>query len=274
MKRDFTPLTTAQFAKLHNVNKRTLHYYDTIQLFSPNSKGDNGYRYYDLSQSMDFEYIRMLKELNMSIEEIMDYMKNPSPEKFMQLADVKEQEINTQIKKLNSMKKIIQTRKHQLELCRGLKESRIEVVFCRQENLLVLPYDFSDDDITRAFSYIAGTWSMEQVRMGVGGIISASKILKNDFSTYDGIYTPALNSAPAKDLVHKPQGTYLCCYHKGTWDTLPCAYGKIVSYAEKNRLKLTGYAYEMGLNEFAISKEEDYITRIMIQIEEIPGDAP
>lgn len=67
-------LTTAQFAKLHNVNKRTLHYYDSIGLFSPRHKGDNGYRYYDYSQSIDFEYIRMLREINLSIEEIKEFI--------------------------------------------------------------------------------------------------------------------------------------------------------------------------------------------------------
>lgn len=82
MKRNAIKLTTAQFAKLHNVNKRTLHYYDAIGLFSPNTKGENGYRYYDLSQSLDFEYILMLRDLNMSIEEIEQYIKNPTPEKF------------------------------------------------------------------------------------------------------------------------------------------------------------------------------------------------
>ena len=29
-KEDFSKLTTAQFAALHEVNKRTLHYYDSI----------------------------------------------------------------------------------------------------------------------------------------------------------------------------------------------------------------------------------------------------
>lgn len=48
-KEDFSKLTTAQFAALHEVNKRTLHYYDSIGLFSPETKGDNHYRYYDLS---------------------------------------------------------------------------------------------------------------------------------------------------------------------------------------------------------------------------------
>ena len=32
MKKSFKSLTTAQFAKLHGVNKRTLHYYDDIGL--------------------------------------------------------------------------------------------------------------------------------------------------------------------------------------------------------------------------------------------------
>ena len=45
MQQETIRLTTAQFAKLHNVNKRTLHYYDDIGLFSPCHKGENGYRY-------------------------------------------------------------------------------------------------------------------------------------------------------------------------------------------------------------------------------------
>lgn len=56
MKKNFKSLTTAQFAKLHGVNKRTLHYYDDIGLFSPRAKGENSYRFYDAAQSLDFEY--------------------------------------------------------------------------------------------------------------------------------------------------------------------------------------------------------------------------
>ena len=62
MNKDFLRLTTAQLAKLHNVNRRTLHYYDKIGLFSPNNKGENNYRYYDALQSIDFESILMFKK--------------------------------------------------------------------------------------------------------------------------------------------------------------------------------------------------------------------
>ena len=87
MKKKSDLLTTAEFARLHEVNKRTFHYYDAIGLFSPNTKGENNYRYYDARQSIDFEYIRMLKELNMSIEEIRTYMCNPNPEDFIKIVD-------------------------------------------------------------------------------------------------------------------------------------------------------------------------------------------
>lgn len=93
MKKSFKSLTTAQFAKLHGVNKRTLHYYDDIGLFSPRAKGENGYRFYDAAQSLDFEYIHMLKELNMSIDEIAAYCKAPTPARFLEISSAKEEEI-------------------------------------------------------------------------------------------------------------------------------------------------------------------------------------
>ena len=43
---------------------------------------------------------------------------------------------------------------------------------------------------------------------------------------------------------------------------------KILDYSKKHDLKLTGYAYEVGLNDFVISNPDDYITKIMIKIEE------
>lgn len=48
-------MTTARFAKLHKLNKRILHYFDEIGLFRPLTKTNYDYRYYDGSQSIDFE---------------------------------------------------------------------------------------------------------------------------------------------------------------------------------------------------------------------------
>ncbi|MEG2638768.1 MAG: Nif3-like dinuclear metal center hexameric protein, partial [Clostridiales bacterium] len=71
--------TAGQFAKLHNINKRTLLYYDEIGLLSPELKGENGYRYYTYHQSQILEMLLTLRELDMSIKDIMKYMEKVAP---------------------------------------------------------------------------------------------------------------------------------------------------------------------------------------------------
>ena len=58
---------------LNGINKRTLHYYDEIGLFSPQFKDDNGYRYYTCFQSVQLELIVTLRKIGLSIEEILRY---------------------------------------------------------------------------------------------------------------------------------------------------------------------------------------------------------
>ena len=180
-------MTIAQFAKLHKVNKRTLHYYDNIGLFSPSAIGDNGYRYYDVSQSITFEYIRMLKEMNMSIEEIADYCKNPTADRFLKIADMKEAELDLEIQNLKCTKKILKAKRDQIRLCEDLQEQEIRIEECKAEKISVLPYDFLDDDISQVFVYLKDKWSIEQIRMGVGSFISLDKVINKTFERYDGI---------------------------------------------------------------------------------------
>lgn len=268
MKKKHMQLTTAQFAMLHEVNKRTLHYYDNIGLFSPNNKGKNGYRYYDSSQSIDFEYIRMLKDLGMSIEELNAYMNNPNTEKFIEIAEDKEREIDTEIKRLKRIKQILHQKKEQLNFCKGLHDQEIKIQEYKEEKLLVIPFDFDNDDLSNLFTVAKDIWSIEQIRMGVGGYISLDKVLNNNFEIYDGIFSPVLKNQQHLKFVIKPKGKYLCGYQKGLWDDLPLMYQKMLTYAKENHIELTGYAYEIGLNEFVISSPKDYITQIMIKIKE------
>ena len=269
MRKEIKRLTTAQFAKLHEVNKRTLHYYDEIGLFRPLTKAENGYRYYDISQSIDFEYIRMLKELNMSIEEIEAYRKNPTPDNFLKIVNEKEKEIDKQIQKLKDIKTVMQRKKAKIAFCETLQEQEIRIEECKSERLLVYPYDFSKDDISEIFSHLKDIWGIEQIRMGMGSFISLDNVYKMNFDKYEGIYTIALNKKSIPNSLIKSKGKYLCGYQKGTWDKLPALYQQMLDYANKNNLQLTGYAYEVGLNDFVISDEADYITKIVIKIQEI-----
>ncbi len=89
-------LTIGQFAALHGINKKTLMWYDEIGLFKPASTNpENGYRYYTYHQSPLLETILLLRELDVSITEIQDFMKNRSAENMKYLLSEKISSLDT-----------------------------------------------------------------------------------------------------------------------------------------------------------------------------------
>jgi len=262
-------LTVSQFAKLHNVNKRTLHYYDEIGIFSPDYKGDNGYRYYDYMQGVDFEYIKMLKELNMGLDEIKRYIDNPNEEDFKEIAEVKIKEINQEIKLLNRRKEVLEDKLQKLSKCDEVRNKNyIKVVECEEEKFFYTPFKFEDDDLKQLISHIKDVWTVDEYCKGIGSFVSVEKIQRGEFEEYDGLFIEMLDDIDSDNMIIKPKGKYICAYHMGDWDTLPDFYSEIVKYAEENNLTLVGYSFEIGMNDFAISDMKDYITQIMIRVEE------
>ena len=265
-------LTVSQFAKLHNVNKRTLHYYDEIGIFSPDYKGDNGYRYYDYMQGVDFEYIKMLKELNMGLDEIKKYIDSPNEEDLKEIADVKIKEIDREIRTLNRRREVLEDKLNKLNKCDEVrKKNSIKVIDCEEQKFFFTPFKFEDDDLKQLIAHIKDVWTVDEYCKGIGSFVSVDKIKRGEFEEYDGLFIEMLEdieSKNTKNTIIKPKGKYICAYHMGDWDTLPNFYGEIVKYAEENNLTLVGYSFEIGMNDFAISDMEDYITQIMIRVEE------
>ena len=265
-------LTVSQFAKLHNVNKRTLHYYDEIGIFSPDYKGENGYRYYDYMQGVDFEYIKMLKELNMGLDEIKKYIDSPNEEDFKEIADVKIKEIDREIRTLNRRREVLEDKLNKLNKCDEVrKKNSIKVIDCEEQKFFFTPFKFEDDDLKQLIADIKDVWTVDEYCKGIGSFVSVDKIKRGEFEEYDGLFIEMLEdmeSKNTKNTIIKPKGKYICAYHMGDWDTLPNFYGEIVKYAEENNLTLVGYSFEIGMNDFAISDMEDYITQIMIRVEE------
>ena len=97
-------LTTGEFAKLTGVTKHTLFYYDKINLFSPEVKAENGYRFYSLEQLEIFDVIQILRELDTPLEEIRNYINTRSPRHLLELFQKESTIIDKQIAKLFRIK--------------------------------------------------------------------------------------------------------------------------------------------------------------------------
>lgn len=268
MKKDLSKLTTSQFANEHHVNKRTLHYYDEIGLFSPQYKGENGYRYYDISQGMLFELIKTLKDLNLSIEEIKQLIAFFDEQKFLQMTFDKQKEIDQQIAQLQKTKKCLAYKQEHLLLCQNVQDMEIKVLKKEKDIFSTIPYPTNDDDNFSLFQYIQKYFDPQQYRLKVGSFIALEKILKKQFDDYDGLFSPFISSVPNNTLLIKEKGHYLCGYLQGTWKRLPLLYQNMLDYATQHHYKLVGYAFEESLNDLIMNDEKNNITEISIKIDE------
>lgn len=261
--------TAGQFAKLHNINKRTLHYYDDIGLFSPIYKGENGYRYYTYQQSPSLEMLLTLREIGMSIEEINSYLKNRSPEAFKEIVQDKTTEIDKKIKRLGEIKKFFKEKESQLELCEGQNLDKIDIVELPQEYLLLsesITGELDDKDFAVLIEHMQ---SLDEHRIfkSYGSMMSVEKILSSNYEDYDCFYTRLKKPSGKEKFFKKPKGKYIRAFCKGDFEQLPDIYKRIRMYAEENGLTLKGYSYEEGVNEIAISSIDEYITQITILCE-------
>lgn len=106
-----------------------------------------------------------------------------------------------------------------------------------------------------------------------GSMIPVTSLLNGDFNDYCKLFIEIplemLSAAFKKGLHMQPGGKYLRAFHKGDWEQIPRRYQEIFNYARKHKLTLSGFSYEMGINENVIDCIEDYIMQIEIPVKEL-----
>lgn len=267
MKNSIGFLTLGQMADIHQLNKRTLHYYDEIGLFSPACKGENGYRYYRFEQSMELEHILTLRELGMSIEEIKAYLTHPGTEAFQAIAHQKIEEIQQSMARLKCLKQALEGKSNDLSRCREIRHGEIKLVEQPEQYLLLTPLPISFDthdqlvsETSDILNHLRQAWSLSSCRKNCGSFLSLEKVRSQSFQVYDGVFSTV--DKKRKGLYIRPGGRYLRGFSVGDWDRVQDVYGNMLHYADTQGLRLSGYAFEWGINEFAIASEEEYITQI------------
>lgn len=263
-------LTIGQFAALHGINKKTLMWYDEIGLFKPAViNPENGYRCYNYHQSPILETILLLRELDVSIAEIQDFMNNRSAENLKHLLDEKIAELDLQLMHLQAVRKTVFN--HQQDMAALLTMDLSEICIVEKEERCLVTVDI-DQDVTFEKEVELITAETARYQLGrlhdasYGSMISVTSLLNGNFDDYTKLFIEIPQLEQKRGLHIQPKGTYLRAFHKGGWDKLPLRYQEILKYARRQGLTLSGYSYEKGINETVIDRVEDYIIRIEIPL--------
>ena len=260
--------TAGQFARIHDVNKRTLQYYDDIGLFRPQVRGENNYRYYSYQQSPELELILTLREMNMSLPEIESYLQHPSPLSLAELVETKTAELEAKIAHLRRMQQLLAEKEQQLRFCISVDIESIELIECGEERLLLsqpIREDASlDKEMAVLMNHIKELGEYSRFNNHSGTVMDIESVKQGEFTEYR-FFSLIREDDGSVPVFIKPAGLYLRAFCLGDWSRLPAAYQRILDYAWQQQLQLSGYAYEQEINEMAVSSAEEIITQITIR---------
>lgn len=265
-----THLTSGQFANLKSVSKDTLFHYDRIGIFSPEIKAENGYRYYSINQLDVFNVITILKELNMPLREIKEYLSKRSPEGLIILLEKEEAILDDKIKQLQKMKNIISEKARITKVATSLEPSEILFEENDEELLVITEAEPFTGDKSIYHSMIKHEKYLNIYKIdtphSVGWMRDTNKVLANEKFNYDYLFTRVSKESNYYNF-KRSKGTYLTAYHKNGYSSISDAYNKLINFAKDQGIELQGFFYEdILLDDLSVKGYEEYLIKISVRI--------
>ena len=263
-------LTIGQFAALHGINKKTLMWYDEIGLFKPALiHPENGYRYYNYHQSALLETILMLRELDVPVSEIQTFIAHRSAETLQKLLDKNILLLDKKIAHMQAMRKNLSTRRQHIEHLLHMDLSEIRRIKKDASCLVTVPIDKQTSYDEQVEMILEETQQYQLRRLhdaSYGTMISVKSLLEKQFEDYSSLFIEIPFPIQSEGLHMQPAGDYLQAFYQGDWNQMSAKYEEIFSYAKDHNLQLSGYSYEMIINDNVTESMKEYIVQIEIPV--------
>ena len=220
-------------------------------------------------KALFLETILLLRELDVSLTEIQEFMKNRSAENMKRLLDERIADLDAQIMHLNAVRKTLHNHCQDMDTLLSMDLSEISIVEKKERHLVTVEID---QDIS--FEKEVELITAETTRYGLGrlhdasygSMIAVSSLLAGKYDEYSRLFIeiPFLPCQP--DLHTAPRRTLSEGLPQRILDRLPGRYEEIFAFAGAHSLTLHEFSYETGINENVIDRIEDYIVQIEIPV--------
>ncbi len=262
--------STGKFAKLFGISKKTLFYYDEIDLFKPEKILPNGYRLYSNAQIELLNAIYTLKDVGMNLKEIKRFIDKRNSKDIINILNFEVNELKKEIERLELKK---QNLLNKIKIINEGENSNSNIYLETQEEEYAIfskklnnKKDFFD---LEEYLYHLTYCFDNNLNIGypVGITISKENLEKGNFTEYERYFTKVNKNPSIQGIETKKQGLYVVGYSKGYYDKTPIVYKKIFDFLNQNNLIISGCSYEQVLiDEFVTPNIENYITKISIPV--------
>lgn len=262
-----------EIAELFDINKKTLRYYDEINLFKPSYIDEkNNYRYYEINQFDQLNTIIYLKELGMPLSKIKSHLDNVSISNVLDLFKTQEKFIEEKIEELKFIQNKIQNRIIKLNDSIDYKKLNkiIEIDYENRMAVILREKVKSNKDLELSIRKLENeARKKSSVFLGkVGVSISMDKLKAGLFEEYDSTFIVLENENYNEDMLKIiPKGTYACIRFNGTHDDSNTYYKELLNYIEDNGYEVLEDSIEITLIDSGItSNTSEFVTEIQILV--------
>lgn len=89
-------LSIGELARILNVSRRTLRYYEEVGIVVPKSRGSNNYRYYDTNDLNRLQAVMLMRKAGLSLKEVLDTV-GPAERRTFDFGSSEEMETGQQL---------------------------------------------------------------------------------------------------------------------------------------------------------------------------------
>ncbi len=267
------------------MNIRTLRYYDQIGLVKPEyTDPDSGYRYYSTAQFEPLNTIRYLRELDVSLEEIQEFLHGRDIAAMQRMMQTQLDRVERRQRDLQLIRRKLQIRLNQLQAVRSGPRESVEIRHIGERRAFLLRYAARPDtDLEYPIRLLAKDVGTQGVFLGMIGLsIKEQKLAAGEFDHYDYIFLlqdlfqEDLQSEAdsAKNTSYKdtpvftfPESDYAVLQFRGTHTDAAAHYPTLTSHIKEKGYEISGNSLEITLVDYGLTSDPaNFVTELQIPV--------
>lgn len=263
-------------AKLFHISVSSLRYYESLGLLTPERVDpDTGYRYYSVRQFEVLNTIRYLRELDMPLPEISDFLKNRDIDRMEEKLRQQKAEIERKRLELQRIERRID---NNLRRIRDAQDSELDVIKYAASPAMRIVWMDAALKISSSLDMEMPIRELEQSqaeaalflgKVGVG--ISAENLEAGSFEQYDGVFL-ILDDEDRFDgkTVLLSETQCVSVRFRGSHTEAAEQYRRLMEHIRARGMKPSGFSREITMIDYGITSDrEKFVTEISIPVTEL-----
>lgn len=262
-----------EISEIYGIGKDSLMYYEELGIIKP-SRGENGYRLYDITDIWKLNLIKELRNFDVSMKRIKEYLEDRSIETTKQILQEEMKLIDEKIEKLTDSKNNITKRLKSIDgVVSHIQLNKIQVVHIKLRKALRLNASISNegeaDCIIKRLQKQYGDKIYILGNGNIGVVYDEDKFHKVEDLKYNAAFSLVDEDESEYNMI-LDEGNYVTIVYKGAFDEDKEHIQDMIKYIKQNKYKIAGNIIKIcKINIHETSVKEELITEIQIPVRKI-----